>query len=102
MEESQRGEGGTHVHGVQQDETKGPLHTLLSALSHEGWDPQYTAPQALKPLQEMITPLLAAQVPEGPLNDRGVHGHQVGPRAYIMIVFLHRCQVTPTDRQTVV
>lgn len=68
VEEAQRGERSAYVHSVQQDETKGPLHALLSPLGHEGWDPQHTAAEALKPLQEAIPPLFADQVLEGPLH----------------------------------
>lgn len=68
VEQAQRREGGAYVHSVQQNETKGPLHTLLSPLGHKGWDPQHTAAEALKPLQEALPPLLTDEVLEGPLH----------------------------------
>lgn len=68
VEKAQRGEGGAYVHGVQQDEAKGPLHALLSPFRHEGRDPQHTAAEALEPLQEAVPPLVADQVLEGPLH----------------------------------
>lgn len=99
MEKPQWGEGGAYIHSVQQDETKGPLHPLLSALGHEGWDPQHTATEALKPLQEAVPPLFADQVLEGPLHHRRVHGHQVSPPPHVLIVFLHWSQVAPKDKE---
>ncbi len=68
VEKAQRGEGGAYVHGVQEDEAKGPLHALLSPFRHEGRDPQHAAAEALKPLQEAVPPLFADQVLEGPLH----------------------------------
>lgn len=96
MEKPQRGEGGPHIYSVQQDEAKGPLHPLLSAFGHEGWDPQDAASEALQPPQEAIPPLFAGQILEGPLHHGGVHGHQISPPPDIFVVILHRCQVTPT------
>lgn len=99
VEKAQRRERSAYVHGVHQDETEGPLHTLLSPLGHERWDPEHAAAEALETLQEAIPPLFTDQVHEGSLHHRGIHGHQVGPSAHVMRVFLHRCQVTPEDKQ---
>lgn len=95
VEKAQRGEGGAHVHGVRQDETKGPLHALLPPLGHEGWDPQHTAAEALETLKEAVPPLLAHQVLEGPLHHWRVHGHQVSPPAHVLRELIHWSQVTP-------
>lgn len=75
MEKTQWRESSAYVHSVQQNETQGPLHALLSSLGHEGWDPQHTPAEALKPLQEAIPPLFTDQVLEGPLHHWGIHGH---------------------------
>lgn len=75
MEKPQWGEGGPYVYSMQQDEAEGPVHALLSAFGHEGWDPQDAAAEALQPPQEAIPPLFTGQVLEGPLHHGGVHGH---------------------------
>lgn len=95
VEKAQRREGGAYVHGVQQDETKSPLHALFSTFGHESWDPQDAAAETSKTLQEALLPLFTDQVLEGPLHHWRVHGHQVGPKPHILRVLLHRCQVTP-------
>lgn len=95
VEEPQRGEGGAHVHRVQQDEAEDPLHALLTALGHEGRDPQHAAAEAAQPAEEAAPPLVVGQVLEGPLHHRGVHGHQVSLQAHVPAVVLHRRQVTP-------
>lgn len=74
VEKPQRGEGGPHIHSMQQNEAEGPGHALLAAFGHEGRDPQDAAAEALQPPQEASPPLFTGQVLEGPLHHGGVHG----------------------------
>lgn len=98
MKKPQWREGRANVHSVQQDETKSPLHALLSPLGHEGRDPQHTAVQALQPLQETLAPLLTDKILEGSLHHRRVHGHQIRPISHIPRVVLNWRQVTPSKK----
>lgn len=97
MQQAQRGEGGAHVGRVAQDEAQGPLHALFPPFGHEGRDPQHAAAQAPEAPREAPPPLVVHQIPESSLHHRRVHGHQVGPTAHVVSVFLHRCQVAPSN-----
>ena len=100
MQQTQGGECSAHIHSVQENESDSPLHTLLSTLGHEGRNPQDTAAEALEPAQEPLPTVLISQVLEGPLDNRGVHGDQVGVQPYVPSKLLHWGQVTSVEEQT--
>ena len=82
-----------------QDELVDPLDTLLAAPGHEGGDPQDAAVEAVQPLQQLLSPCGIDQVLEGPLDDGGVHGHQVSLEPHIAGILLHGGQVAPAGRK---
>lgn len=95
MQEAQRGVCSTHVDVVLQDELIDPLNPLLAASGHEGRDPQDAAVETVQPLQQLLPPRGVDQVLKGPLDDGGVHGHQVCLDPHIPGILLHRGQVAP-------
>lgn len=101
VQQAQRGVRGTHVDAVLQDELVDPLNALLAAPGHEGGDPQDAAVETVQPLQQLLPPRGVDQVLKGPLDDGGVHGHQVGLEPHIPRVLLHGGQVAPTGEKGV-
>ena len=53
----------------------------------------------VQPLQQLLPPRGVDQVLEGPLDDGGVHGHQVGLEPHIPGILLHRGQVAPAGEK---
>ena len=99
MQQAQRRVGGTHVDVVLQDELVDPLDPLLAAPGHEGGNPQDAAVEAVQPLQQLLPPRGIDQVLEGPLDDGGVHGHQVSLKPHIPGILLHGRQVAPAGEK---
>lgn len=100
VEQAQRGVGSPDVDVVLQDELIHPLHSLLSPFSHERRDPEDAAVEAVEALQQLLPPRLIHQVLKGPLDDRGVHSHQVRLHAHVLRVLLDRGQIAPVRGST--
>ena len=99
VQQAQRRVCGTHVDVVLQDELVDPLDPLLATPGHEGGDPQDAAVEAVQPLQQLLPPRGVDQVLEGPLDDGGVHGHQVSLEPHIPGILLHGSQVAPAGEK---
>lgn len=100
MQQAQRGVGSPDVDVMLQDEFVHPLHSLLAPLGHERRDPEDAAVEAVEALQQLLSPGLVHQVLKGPLDDRGVHSHQVCLHAHVLRVLLDRGQIAPARENT--
>lgn len=84
-----------------QDELVDPLNALLAAPGHEGGNPQDAAIETVQSLQQLLPPSGVDQVLKGPLDDGGVHGHQVCLEPHIPGIFLHGGQVAPAREKSI-
>ena len=69
------------------------LHMLLTALHHEGGNPENTVVKHPQALDEAfsITDILQATI--GPLDDRWIHSGEIRPHAHVVSILSQRRKV---------
>lgn len=70
------------------------LHVFLSALHHEGWNPQDTVVQHGETLHKTLPHRLVPQTAVHPLDHRRVHGGEVRLEAHVLRKLHQGGQVT--------